>query len=149
MRIIGRLSLKTPTLAPVLALGCALLLPTPARPADAGQDFAAFEKIDVHVHLYGEMPEFARRAKEDGFRVLTINVVQGFPPPRSSARRGALQRAYPDRIASRHIRCRGQRRPGWLAHGAISRDALGQVPSRSRCGRTSACSSAMPMAARS
>ena len=66
MRNLGHPALKARILAPGFALACALLLPAQARPADVEQDFAAFEKIDVHMHLYGDMPEFAKRAREDG-----------------------------------------------------------------------------------
>jgi len=126
MRIIGRLSLNAHTLAPVLALGCALLLPTSAQPADAEQDFAAFEKIDVHMHLYGEMPEFAKRAKEDGFRVLTINVnYKDFPPPAQQLRDAvALSHRYPDRVAfAATFDAAGSERPGWLARTEEALDA--------------------------
>jgi len=122
--------LKARLLAPVLALGCALLLPTSARPADAEQDYAAFEKIDVHMHLYGEMPEFVKRAKEDGFRVLTINVsYKDFPPPAQQLRdAAALRRKYPDRIAfAATFDAAGSERPGWLARTEEALDAaLGQ-----------------------
>jgi len=117
MRIIGRLSLKARSFAPALALGCALLLPVPARPADADRDFAAFEKIDVHMHLYGDMPEFAKRAREDGFRVLTINVIyKDFPPIAQQLHDAtALRRAYPDRIAfAATFDAAGSERPDWL-----------------------------------
>jgi len=130
MRIPGCLPLKARLLAPVLALGCALLLPTSARPADAEQDYAAFEKIDVHMHLYGEMPEFVKRAKEDGFRVLTINVsYKDFPPPAQQLRdAAALRRTYPDRIAfAATFDAAGSERPGWLARTEEALDAaLGQ-----------------------
>src|SRR5262245_66513496 len=67
----------------------------------AESDFARVEKIDTHVHLYGELPKFMERASADNFRLLTINVnYRDFPPVRQQfddAR--ALQRAYPDRIA--------------------------------------------------
>ena len=61
-----------------LTLTALLCLAAAACLADTGSyteaDFASVEKVDVHIHLYGEMPAFAARAKADGFRVLTINV---------------------------------------------------------------------------
>jgi len=130
MRIPRRLSLKVRALAPALALGCALLLPMQAQPADAERDFAAFEKVDVHMHLYGDMPQFVKRAREDGFRVLTINVnYKDFPPPAQQLRdAAALRRAYPDRIAfAATFDAAGSERPGWLANTEQHLDsALGQ-----------------------
>ena len=154
MRIPGRLPLKARSLTPVLALACALLQSAPARPDDAEKEFAAFEKIDVHMHLYGDMPEFVKRAHEDGFRVLTINVnYADFPPLAQQLHDAvALRRAYPDRIAfAATFDAAGSERPGWLARtrSRISRRHWARAPSPSRCGRTSACSNAMPMAARS
>ena len=130
MRIPGGLPLKARTFAPVFALACALLLPLSARPDSANMDFAAFEKIDVHMHLYGDMPEFVKRAREDGFRVLTINVnYKDFPPPAQQLRDAvALRRTYPDRVAfAATFDAAGSERPGWLARTEEALDAaLGQ-----------------------
>jgi alpha-galactosidase len=99
-----------------------LCLAAVAAHADSGSyteaDFASVEKVDVHTHLYGEMPAFAARAKADGFRVLTINVnYRDFPPIADQQRDGAaLARAWPDRIAfAATFDAAGSEQPGWLA----------------------------------
>ena len=104
------------------ALTCALLLAAPVSRADtpayAEDEFGAVEKIDVHMHLYGDMPAFAERARADGFRVLTINVnYRDFPPIAAQQRdAAALARAYPDRIAfAATFDAAGSERSGWLA----------------------------------
>lgn len=38
------------------------------------EDFSSVKKIDTHVHLNGESPALAELAKEDNFRVITVNV---------------------------------------------------------------------------
>src|SRR5262245_27456044 len=83
----------------------------------AESDFARLDKIDTHVHLYGELPKFMERASADNFRLLTINVnYRDFPPVRQQfddAR--ALQRAYPDRIAfAATFDAAASERNGWL-----------------------------------
>jgi predicted TIM-barrel fold metal-dependent hydrolase len=81
-------------------------------------DFASVEKIDVHMHLHGDMPAFAARARADGFRVLTINVnYRDFPAIVEQQRDGAaLARAYPDRIAfAATFDAAGSADAGWLA----------------------------------
>jgi predicted TIM-barrel fold metal-dependent hydrolase len=84
----------------------------------AQADFASVDKVDAHVHLYGEMPAFAARAQADGFRVLTINVnYRDFPAIAEQQRDGAaLARAWPDRIAyAATFDAAGSGQPGWLA----------------------------------
>jgi len=105
---------------PVLA--CALLVAAfashAAARAYAENDFASVEKIDVHMHLHGDMPDFVARAEADGFRVLTINVnYRDFPPIAVQQRdAAALARAYPARIAfAATFDADGSERPGWLA----------------------------------
>jgi alpha-galactosidase len=106
---------------PTLAIAALLLVAAaPGRaelPPYAEADFASVVKIDAHMHLYGEMPVFAARARTDGFRVLTINVnYRDFPPianQQHDAR--ALARAWPDRIAfAATIDAAGSGEPGWL-----------------------------------
>ena len=101
---------------------CALLLAVSACQGDpvgdSDADFASVEKVDAHMHLYGDMPAFAARAQADGFRVLTINVnYRDFPAIAEQERDGAaLARAYPDRIAfAATFDAAGSADPGWLA----------------------------------
>jgi alpha-galactosidase len=110
------------TMTRLIAPALALLLaanPAPAAPAVYAEgDFAAVEKVDAHMHLYGEMPEFAARAAADGFRVLTINVnYRDFPPIAVQQRdAAALARAWPERIAfAATFDAAGSGQPGWLA----------------------------------
>ena len=81
-------------------------------------DFAKIEKIDTHVHLYGELPVFMQRVKADGFRLLTINVsYRDFPPlPTQLHDALALQHAYPDRVAfAATFDASGSEQHDWLA----------------------------------
>jgi predicted TIM-barrel fold metal-dependent hydrolase len=112
------------------AVAGALLLAVSAcqaeSPAYAEADFASVEKVDVHMHLFGEMPAFAAQAKADGFRVLTINVnYRDFPAIAVQQRDGAaLARAHPDRIAfASTLDAAGSAEPGWLAATEESLDA--------------------------
>ena len=121
MRILERLSLSRRIVAPALALGCALVPAAQSRAGDAPaplvREFAALEKIDVHMHLWGEMPELARRAREDGFRILTINVIyKDFPPPaQQRADAAAIRRTFPDRFAfAATFDASDSERAGWL-----------------------------------
>jgi alpha-galactosidase len=97
----------------------ALVLALAAVPlARADVEFESIEKIDAHMHLYGDMPVFAERARADGFRILTINVnYRDFPPLAQQERdAAALARAYPDRIAfAASFDASGSAAPGWLA----------------------------------
>lgn len=90
-----------------------------ADPADfTEEDFASVEKVDVHMHLYGDMPAFAAQAQADGFRVLTINVNYRDFPPIAVQQRDAVElaRAYPERIAFAATFDAGDSaKPGWLA----------------------------------
>jgi predicted TIM-barrel fold metal-dependent hydrolase len=104
------------------ATACTLLLAVAGCQGDptgyAESDFAAVEKIDVHMHLYGDMPAFAAQAQADGFRLLTINVnYRDFPAIVQQQRDGAaLARAYPDRIAfAATFDAAGSADSGWLA----------------------------------
>src|SRR5690349_3902789 len=106
------------------ALGAGAFPKPPATYSD--QDFARVEKVDAHVHLYGELPVFIERAKADGFRVLTINVnYADFPPlPEQLADAVALRSASPERIAfATTFNAQGSDRPGWLANTQKQLDA--------------------------
>ena len=108
----------TRMIAPALALLLSAAACQAAPASYAESDFADVEKIDVHMHLYGEMPQFAARAEADGFRVLTINVnYRDFPPIAVQQRdAAALARAWPERIAfAATFDAAGSDRPGWLA----------------------------------
>lgn len=81
-------------------------------------DFTRIEKIDAHVHLHGSLPELMKRARADGFRLLTINVnYSTFPPlPEQRADALALKRQYPDRVAFAATFDAGDsQQPDWLA----------------------------------
>jgi predicted TIM-barrel fold metal-dependent hydrolase len=125
-----------------LARGCACVLlvafATPAMAnADsepyADEDFSRVEKIDTHVHLYGDLPVFLARARTDGFRLLTINVNYADYPPLAVQLRDAiaLRTSEPSRVAfAATFDAAGSDRPEWaartirqlddaLAHGAV------------------------------
>jgi len=81
-------------------------------------DFDHVEKIDTHVHLYGDVPEFLARAQSDGFRLLTINVnYRDFPPLAEQLRSAvALRKAYPSQVAfAATFDATGSDRPEWAA----------------------------------
>jgi predicted TIM-barrel fold metal-dependent hydrolase len=111
------------------ALACAGLLAA-ARAADASRgpghgldhyamaDFDRVEKIDVHVHLHGELPGFLARARADNVRLLTINVdYADFPPIDEQQRTAiALRRANPGRVEfAATFPVDGFEAPGWPA----------------------------------
>lgn len=49
-------------------------------------DFAKVEKVDAHVHINSMQPDFVQVAREDNFRLLTINVdYPDFPPIQEQA----------------------------------------------------------------
>lgn len=93
-------------------------------------DFARVEKIDTHMHLYGSLPEFVKRATADNVRVLTINVnYRDFPPLQTQLLDAvALRNQYPGRIAfAATFNAEGSDKPDWLPRTLRSlEDALGQ-----------------------
>lgn len=96
----------------------------------AESDFARLDKIDAHVHVHRTVPVFMARAREDGFRLLTINVnYADFPPLQTQFDYAlALQRAYPDRVAfAATFDAAGSEQGDWLARTERQlTDALGQ-----------------------
>jgi len=75
--------------------------PAPARPAAAADhyalaDFDAVAKIDVHVHLHGELHDFLARARADNFRLLTINVDYADFPALDEQQRTAVALVHDD-----------------------------------------------------
>jgi len=105
-------------------VGAAALAQSPDTYAE--RDFSRVDKIDTHVHLYGELPIFLARAKSDAFRVLTINVnYADFPPlPEQLASAIALRRANPTRVAfAATFDAEGSDRPEWLANTRKQLDA--------------------------
>jgi len=105
-------------------LGAVALAKRPATYAEA--DFPRIDKIDAHVHLYGELPVFLERVKADGFRVLTINVnYADFPPlPEQLASAVALRNASPERVAfAATFDAEGSDRPEWLGRTQAQLDA--------------------------
>lgn len=106
------------SLAPAWVLFMVTATCNAEAPAYAEGDFASVGKVDVHMHLHGDMPAFAARAEADGFRVLTINVnYRDFPEIAAQQRDAvALVRAHPDRIAfAATFDAAGSDRSGWLA----------------------------------
>jgi len=106
----------------VAALACLLaacgwpVLAAAARGHYGDEDYARVEKIDAHVHLHGDVPVFMRRAIEDHFRLLTINVnYADFPSLDVQLRDAvALQREYPANIAfAATFDASGSAVPGW------------------------------------
>ena len=98
------------------ALGIATLA-VAAPPTYRESDFARVEKVDLHMHLRGDLPGFVARAKTDNFRVLTINVNYGDFPPLDRQLRDAvaLHTAYPSVIAfAATFDAKGSESPEWL-----------------------------------
>ncbi len=65
-------------------------------------DFKIVEKFDAHVHVDTDQPAFIEQAKEDNFRLLTINWDDANdPPPMEVQQKFAIQqlKAFPGRIA--------------------------------------------------
>jgi hypothetical protein len=97
-------------------------------------DFDRVPKIDTHVHLHGDLPEFLAKARADNFRLLTINVdYADFPPIDEQQRTAiALVHANPGLVAfAATFPVAGFEQPGWadatlrrlddaFAHGAIA-----------------------------
>lgn len=65
------------------------------------EDFNTVEKYDTHVHLNVADTTFLKQAREDHFRLLTINVNTPYYPAVEGQRSVALQlvQAFPDRLA--------------------------------------------------
>ncbi len=97
-------------------------------------DFDRVPKIDVHVHLHGELPVFLAKARADNMRLLTINVdYADFPPIAEQQRTAiALVHEHPDQVAfAATFPVKDFETPGWadatlrrlddaLAHGAVA-----------------------------
>ena len=81
-------------------------------------DFTKVLKIDAHMHVYTEGPEFANEAQRDNFLLLTINLDDvNEPPPMEEQQRFALAQihAHPRRIAyTTSFSIRKFNEPGWL-----------------------------------
>lgn len=78
--------------------------PAPAQKAAASYtlpDFAKVPKVDIHMHLHGQLPGFIRRAQQDNFRLLTINVDYADFPAIDEQQRDAVRMArdYPRQVA--------------------------------------------------
>ena len=114
--------------AALLSFAAAVADPAPTRYAE--EDYGRVDKIDTHVHLYGDVPLFMARAQADGFRLLTINVNYSDFPSLDEQRRSAvaLRKAYPGRVAfAATFDAGGSDEPGWAARTmAQLDDALAQ-----------------------
>ena len=71
------------------------------QPYYEAEDFAEVEKIDVHTHLNAEHPALLEQARDDNFRLLTINVdAPGYPDIREQRSIAvALREQFPARLA--------------------------------------------------
>ena len=80
-----------------MLLACAIALSSHTRAGEPAPGFESMPKIDVHVHLFADYPEFAAMLKRTGFRV--VNICGGGSRPEVMAERWgtgkALSAAYP------------------------------------------------------
>jgi len=89
----------------------------PGRATEA--DFAALDKIDVHVHINSADAALLDQAATDHFRLLTINVdYPDFPPlPEQSRIAQALVASHPDTLAyAASFSMSGWDAPDWQQH---------------------------------
>jgi hypothetical protein len=66
------------------------------------EDFYTIKKIDAHVHIYTDQPDYAKQAAEDNFRLLTITLDDvNEPPPMEVQQQFALQQVkiFPGQVA--------------------------------------------------
>jgi len=66
------------------------------------EDFKKVEKIDAHVHVNTNKPDYVQQAAEDNFRLITINLDDvNEPPPMEEQQKFALRqvKTFPNRIA--------------------------------------------------
>ena len=79
--------------------------PTAANIAESfytPEDFKTVEKIDAHVHVNTNKPDYVQLSAQDNFRLITINLDDvNEPPPMEEQQQFALQqvKAFPHRIA--------------------------------------------------
>jgi predicted TIM-barrel fold metal-dependent hydrolase len=80
-------------------------------------DFFTVKKIDAHVHLYTDKPDYAKQAAEDNFRLLTITLDDiNEPPPMEVQQQFALQqiKTFPESVAyATTISVRHFNEPNW------------------------------------
>lgn len=71
---------------------CALVSATVARAAESvpAPDFEAMPKVDVHVHVFADLPEFAAMMERIGFRA--VNICGGGSRPDTMAERWGIAR---------------------------------------------------------
>jgi hypothetical protein len=119
-------------------LGCGWLTFSPAWGSTGTgpftmADFAAVDKVDIHVHINTSDTALIDQAAADHFRLLTINVDYPDFPPLAEQRRVAheLVAAHPERVAyAAAFSMQGWDEPGWqqgviqeldseFAHGAV------------------------------
>lgn len=67
----------------------------------AADDFSKVEKYDTHVHINADDTTFIQQAKEDNFRLLTVNVNSGGSVSVDNQQSIAIRlvKAHPDRLA--------------------------------------------------
>ena len=99
----------TRTFMPAWALLLAAAASHAEAPGYAEGDFASVEKVDVHMHLYGDMPAFAARAQ--GRRVPRADDQRQLPRLSADCRAAARRRGAFARSPGPHrIRCDIRRR---------------------------------------
>ena len=75
---------------------------TSAKDFYTADDFKTVEKIDAHVHVNTNKPDYVQQAAEDNFRLITINLDDvNEPPPMEEQQQFAQHqvKTFPDRIA--------------------------------------------------
>jgi hypothetical protein len=84
-------------------------------------DFYRVEKIDAHLHINHDLPEFMEEARKTNFKLLTVNAdYPGFPPLETQEQIAlAAMRSAPDMIAfAATFYMKGWDEPGWQ-HGVL------------------------------
>ncbi|GEO06478.1 hypothetical protein AAE02nite_41420 [Adhaeribacter aerolatus] len=79
-------------------------------------DFRKVEKFDTHVHFNKVDSTFINKAREENFRLITVNVNPAYYPAIEKQREIAMQlvKTYPERIAyATTISMDGFNEPGW------------------------------------
>jgi hypothetical protein len=100
----------------IAALASASAASEPAHYSMA--DFGRVDKIDAHVHLHSDAPQFTAFARQLRFKVFTINVdYPDFPPIDEQQRVAvALARRQPTQVAwAAAFPVEGSNAPGWAA----------------------------------
>lgn len=107
---------RTGVVAIAASIAAGVALPGCADKPYGMDDFVEVAKIDAHVHINSTDPAFLDIARENNFRLLSINTDYADFPPIEEQRRVAreLRGTYPDRIAFvATFRMEGWDEPEW------------------------------------